>query len=140
MNHAVKAGVHNLKEICKRLPPCVRFAVVSSWLNGWATARRLQRHSTRVFCKKASSEDAIEHYAVCQVVKRAACSIYGREINLDLGSFLLLHDCSLDVALFRATFLYAVRKASAFRRAGNGDPRCINDLRLIRNMFKMVNF
>ena len=113
---AIEAGLASLKRIRSQMPPCFIFAVIGSWLNGWAVFRRMQIIAPCVLCSLEASEDSIEHYSSCHVVRAAAESIFSLQLGRDLKHFLIFEPMSLDAACAQAAMLYATRKAAAIRR------------------------
>ena len=86
-----RAALHHLRQLNKVVTPRVQSAVFSTMWNRWTTARRFQRHQACLLCRGPHTQDAIEHYAKCPVVKRLAAQF----LHLDPGQFVNLHFFSL---------------------------------------------
>ena len=109
-------ALRNFTKIKSFMPACVIFAVLNTWLNGWATAKRMQKRSICLLCNDCSSIDAIEHYAFCPAVSTAVRRITRLTLQMDLHHFLLMHKESVECLCLRAAVCYAVRKACISRR------------------------
>ena len=71
---AARRASRTLSRIRSLCPPCVLWAVVRTWFNGWCTLRRFQarqRHSC-FLSSTCSGEDSIEHYLRCPIVHAVA--------------------------------------------------------------------
>ena len=101
-----------LRLVGKLTPPRVQAAVFSTRWNRWTTSRRFQKEQCCLLCARHDSEDSIEHYSCCSVVR----NVLTRYLRLDharfacLHSFLLIHadinskECLVKIALL----IYAV--------------------------------
>ena len=131
--------MENLKKISRTMPVCFLFAVVSTWLNGWATARRMKLKRPCVFCKTELSQDSIDHYACCPIVKTAADGIFRNRLVGNLRSFLIMERSTCSRTCDQAALLYCVRKASAIRRhVPLVQSKTEQDIRVIQNCHKML--
>ena len=98
-----------IRKVC---PPCVTWAVIRTWLNGWCTMRRFQNRQSNscLLACSCKGEDSIEHYLRCPVVRSIAREKVGLgDIKSDPG-YLLLFDENREpesIAL-AATLLYAI--------------------------------
>ena len=64
---AVRRAVRCMHEYGSALPPFLKLAVLTTWLNGWCTAHRFQSRAPCLFC--AGPSDALEHLAPCARVR-----------------------------------------------------------------------
>ena len=102
--------------ISNEVPPCVKHAVWSTWLNGWTTARRFQqRGSVCVLCHEG--EDSIEHYAVCDVQWKAFNCEYPFVIDGTFNNFMLAGSLDGEELIALACHMYAVKTATNIARA-----------------------
>ena len=77
-----------LKLVGKYTPPRVQSAVFSTLWNRWTTARRYQVRDKRcLLCDAGHSEDSIEHYSCCRIVRE----ILARFLHMDQARFASLH-------------------------------------------------
>ena len=84
---------NNLQLLKKLTPPRVCGAVWGLIWNRWTTDRRLKqnRNSRCILCKAVGSEDSVEHYCKCEVVKRLLAS----RLNLSTFKFANAHAWAL---------------------------------------------
>ena len=108
-----------LESIAMHTPPCVIFAVLNTYLNGWTTAARFQEKGSRcLICEDCSGNDSIEHYGSCMHVWRAFSRRSGKSIfPATLQRFLGLYAESVELKVMHAVQMYAVRNATNDRRA-----------------------
>ena len=114
---AARRAERTLARIRNTCPPCVVWAVVRTWFNGWCTHRRFQdrrRNSCLLSCD-CGGEDSIEHYLRCAVVRQVAVQKLRLEHILQDPGYLLLLDGGYDddssIAL-AASLLYGVYSAT----------------------------
>ena len=73
-NWQARSAHQRLKTIATLTTPRVHAAVYGAIWNRWCTLRRFQQQGRCRLCTQPHSEDSIEHYAHCNVVKRLASS------------------------------------------------------------------
>ena len=115
---ACRRARRRLDIVRKLCPPCVLWAVVRTWFNGWCTGRRFQKRtsSSCVLSCQCSGEDSIEHYLSCPVVREVASrKLRFTPGGLDLRNCMLLIDVPEDqeqTIAISATLLYGVYSAT----------------------------
>ena len=127
-----------LEEISNATPPCVIFAVLNTYLNGWSTGARFQEKNSKcLLCIDCEGEDRLEHYGSCIFMWRDFARRYGKSIfPMSLARFLGLFAESHDLKLAHAVNMFAVRTATNFRRR-SGTRECEDKVhRLIGGGFK----
>ena len=115
-----RAGLHHLRQLSTLVTPRVQSAVFSTMWNRWTTARRFQGAGTCVLCRVPHTQDSIEHYAKCPVVKRLAAQF----LHLDPRQFVNLHSFLLVNPLVNtketlttiALLVYATYRCTNFQR------------------------
>ena len=110
---ACRRAQDTLNSIWRNCPPCVVWAVVRTWMNGWCTGRCFQcsREHSCVLSRDCSGEDSIEHYLCCSVVRAVALRKLHLRAAAGCPSALLLLDGDYPnetQAALAATLLYAV--------------------------------
>ena len=111
-------AVLQLEKLWGKVPPCVSYAILNTWLNGWGTAQRFQVQDSSCWLHEGCpGKDAIEHYAVCACHWDALWAKARISPTRSLESFLLLTDDSEAGLRIRACHLYAVRNAVIVRKA-----------------------
>ena len=112
--HATKV----LNKLSRLVPPCVMFALLSTWCNAWCTSARFQdRGGVCWLCSDCPGEDRIEHYGVCN----AQWDILVRRLRVRQQPQSLLRFVCLDSSCFgevelQACHVYAVKRAIDTRR------------------------
>ena len=105
-------ALHQMRRLWGKVPPCVAYAVLNTWLNGWGTARRMQIRGVQCWLNcECSGEDAIEHYATCPVQWEVIRTKTRVSVTPTFESFLLLSDLTNDELVIMACHIYAVRNA-----------------------------
>ena len=73
MGTLARRAPQRLRLIFSLTAPRVASTIFRTWLNGWCTKSRFQDRSTCMFnCSSCTSEDKIQHYAFCPVVREFA--------------------------------------------------------------------
>ena len=119
-NWQARSAHQRLKTLAQLVSPRVHASVFGSIWNRWCTLRRFQFRGRCRLCQSLHSEDSIEHYAFCSVVKELAA----RRLRLDtqrhvnLHTFTLTNPClNTKQLLSRAALLiYATYRALNFQR------------------------
>ena len=78
-NWHARSSHQRLKELAHLVTPRVHAAVFGSIWNRWCTLRRFQSRGRCRLCQRPLTEDSIEHYACCTVVRDVAA----RKLRLD---------------------------------------------------------
>ena len=115
-----RAGLHHLRQLRTLVAPRVQSAVFSTMWDRWTTARRFQGAGMCVLCRVPHTQDSIEHYAKCPVVKRLAAQF----LHLDPRQFVNLHSFLLVNPLVTtketlttiALLAYATYRCTNFQR------------------------
>ena len=104
--------------ISGKVPPCVIFAVINTYLNGWSTGARHQKRENRCYlCVECVGEDSLEHYASCSFQWNVFASKFGRSVfPMTLPRFLGLYARDSEDAVKYACHMYAVRSAFNYQR------------------------
>ena len=71
----------------KWVTPRVQSAVFSACWNRWTTAGRFQKFNACLLCHRENSEDKLEHYCKCSVIKET----FSRFLRMDPSKFACLH-------------------------------------------------
>jgi len=98
----------DLKFIRDRLPPKIHAACVSLFFNGFHTARRYQRNTPCVFCKKKGTVDSIEHITECNMVLGCIPNRYLEEDPNRINRLFFFMTNNNNLTLSFAMFCYAV--------------------------------
>ena len=129
-----RRSVQRLTKIFSLTTVRVGVVIFRTWLNGWCTARRFQHKDSKcVFnCECAFSEDSIEHYAFCPIIRRFATQHLHLSANLvgAMCPFLCLNRYTNDSTLIVQCLLtYATYTASNRIRFGGINPAsiCMNE-------------
>ena len=107
-----------LRDVATHVPPCVLFAVICTYFNGWCTSDRFQElEEVCLLCNDCDGFDSIEHYACCIF----AWKVYGSKFRKpifprSLVRFLGLSTDEIDDKVLYACHMYAVKFAVDFRR------------------------
>ena len=93
-----------------RVPPCVLYAVLITWLNGWCTSRRYQQSVGK--CRlypECEGLDELEHYVRCPFAWEAAPRFaHLGDAPTTLQEALVLGQCDADTCVRRAVMIYAI--------------------------------
>ena len=118
---AAQRAIRILEALRTLATPRISNAVLSTQWNRWTTACRFQRtQACRLRCS-ADSQDSIEHYACCPIIRTAALTLLRIELcpwPAALGDFLLLTDAPCQdptVDLPRRRLGMAVLVTAAYR-------------------------
>ena len=110
-----------LKAVFKCCQPRVGATLLTTWLNGWTTSRRMRGCSSSTFCcricGKPGAEESIEHFAFCEKVQMVAQQIFHLPTSAEassrrhhLQSFLCLDpDCDKTELRKRALLLQVTK-------------------------------
>ena len=104
----------NLEYIRAVVPPCVLFAIISTWSNAWCSAPRFQEgFGTCWICDVCLGTDSIHHYGECRIAWETFCAKYGIQVRRrNLFSFLCVDpDMEKENLIFQAVHMYAVKHA-----------------------------
>ena len=71
-NWQARCAQQRLRALAKLTTPRVHAAVFGAIWNRWCTLRRFQQRGHCRLCQKTHTEDSIEHYPFCEIVKRLA--------------------------------------------------------------------
>ena len=116
------------------VPPCVIFAVINTWLNGWCTARRFQRGEHHCCIGQCSGADELEHYVMCPFFR--GCALHFLDINFRIASlaqFLGVDGVSGHSTVLTAIHMYATR---AVVHRHNLQRIYIDDADKLRNLYR----
>ena len=121
-----------LNDIHKSVPPCVFFSVIVTFFNGWTTSARFQSiDKVCLLCSHCDGEDSLEHYSCCRFQWRSFSSIcWHASLPCKLSRFLGLETDCINVKVWHACHMYAVKGAVDHRRRGNivSGPEHVNAL------------
>ena len=107
-----------LERLWGEVLPCVSYAVLNTWLNGWGTSARFQIQGGCCWLHAdCHGSDAIEHYAVCDCHWDALTATACISPPWMLASFLLLTEDSEARLRVRACHVFAVRNTVNVRKA-----------------------
>ena len=111
-------AVSLLEDIHKRVPPCILFAVLNTFFNGWTTSARFQEVEDCCYlCNICDGQDSIEHYASCPHMWRCFANISSKScLPMSMGRFLGLYAHSVEDKILYACNMYATRSAVNQRR------------------------
>ena len=110
-------AIQQISRLWNKIPPCVSFAVLNTWLNGWGTTRRLNIDIVECWLNcNCKLEDSLEHYATCDLHWEVLRSKTRVEPQRTFASFLLLAPLTTDELIMLACHVFAVRKAVYTRR------------------------
>ena len=70
--HAAPPVLRFLQGLTRSCPPRAQASVFRLVWNGWCTDRRFQHDTSCPFCRKVHSEDSIQHFPYCAVVREFA--------------------------------------------------------------------
>ena len=112
-----RRACRHLKTLNGRVAPCVSFALLNTWMNGWTTARRFQSTAACVPCDGDTGADSIELYSFCPVQREATTRLSRFPMKGSMVEFMCLAAMESDQLCVRASICYSVRKATNIRRA-----------------------
>ena len=112
-----RRACRHLKTLNGRVAPCVSFALLNTWMNGWTTARRFQSTAACVLCDGDYGADSIEHYSLCPVQREATRRLSRFHEKGSMVEFMCLTAVDSDQLCVRAAICFSVRKATNIRRA-----------------------
>lgn len=101
-----------INNVFKCIPPCVQFAVVNTWLNGWPTNRRL--HLPFAWCRLCGGcygEDSLNHYWESPHQSCFLGPQFQKQNSTRKAAYFLFDDESFECLCIRSCHIYAVRKA-----------------------------
>ena len=119
-NWQARSAQQRLRQLAGLVAPRVHAAVFGSIWNRWCTRRRFQLRGTCRLCQAVHSEDSIEHYAFCKVVRELAA----RRLRLDAFLHVNLHTFTCTNPLLNskelltraALLIYATYRALNYQR------------------------
>ena len=86
-NWQARCSHQRLKKIATLTTPRVHAAVFGAIWNRWCTLRRFQQRGRCRLCQQPSTEDSIEHYSRCAIVRRVA----QKRLRLDSSTQVNIH-------------------------------------------------
>ena len=108
-----------LLTVSKHVPPCVTFAIINTFFNGWSTGARFQSKQNKCYiCRNCGGDDSLEHYSVCIYQWRAFAGLFNKSIFPQaMPRFCGLYAEGLEEKIRHACHIYAVRNAVNSHRA-----------------------
>ena len=83
LNSMTSRAVSFCEDIVGHVPPCVLFAVINTFSNGWTTEARFQKSvSDCLLCYECSGVDSLDHYASCIVAWRIFSTLFTESVFL----------------------------------------------------------
>ena len=112
-------GAKLIEDIAGKVPPCVHFAVLLTFFNGWCTSARFQEEDRVCWlCFECDGPDRLEHYAACPHQWRTFAKKFRKSVfPMSLPRFLGLYAATVEMKVIHATHMYAVLSAVNSRRA-----------------------
>lgn len=118
-----RCASQRLQISAKLVAPRVHAALFSAIWNRWCTLRRFQTTGTCRLCRRPLTEDAIEHYPFCTVVRAIAT----RRLRLDITAHVNLHTFTCTNPLINtkelltraALLIYSTYRALNYQRQAN---------------------
>ena len=138
---AARRATATITQVRSCCPPCVLWAVVRTWMNGWCTARRFQKRGTRgcLLSAECKGEDSIEHYLRCEVVRDVArkkfrlvtCKDHAGDLLLLNGGYSDEKHVAKAAALLYAVYITtnAARHQTGSASSANGEQQIWNSIR-----------
>ena len=107
-----------IEDIHKLVPPCVLFAVMKTYFNGWATSARFQQiEKVCRLCLDCDGVDSLEHYAACTFQWSVFASKLQRSVFPNsLARFFGLLAYNTNDRVLHAVHMYAVYSAYNSRK------------------------
>ncbi len=103
----------------KNTAPCIVFAVVSMWCNGWCTDGRFQGDTIKcLVCSECDGRDKLEHYADCMYAWDAGKKCTGiTDMSEDLVTLLGFNSKDFGECVLLSVYAYALKRHIDSRRA-----------------------
>ena len=96
-NWQARCSHQRLRSLAKLTTPRVHAAVYGAIWNRWCTRRRFQQRGPCRLCQLPLTEDSIEHYPFCSIIKRLATT----RLRLHLATQVNIHTFTLTNPLLR---------------------------------------
>ena len=116
----VPRAIQRIQSTFRLCQPRVGATLLTTWLNGWTTSRRMRGCSPTFSCRicgQPSAEESIEHFAFCPKVQLLATQVFNLPRAIEapsaahhLQEYLCLGDECPDDALRRRALLLQVTK------------------------------